>query len=180
MIIIEGPDGVGKTTLSKRLSKDLGVPLAPKKHVEAPKDPRTYTYKALGPAVTGEGDPLIWDRLFFSELVYGTIVRDGPALSMPEQAYVMRVLKTLGCPVIFCSAPADVIDKNVKRSKQMRGVKRNLTKIVDAYRYYAQFAKQQRLNVYYFDYIQFRSKHYIHLTHQLQAYLDLRRVRTWH
>lgn len=148
-------------------------------HIEAPTDIRRTVYRDLAWAVQGEGPPHIYDRLFFSELVYGTVLRDGPVFTMPEQDYILRIMKTLGCPIIFCSVPADVNKDNVKRSAQMKGVKKNLGKIADAYRYYAEFAQMRRLNVFHFDYTQFRSKHYIRLTHDLQSYLDLRKVRTW-
>lgn len=136
MIIVEGPDGAGKSTLVKELKEEYGF-------VEGLRGTndrkllytvtRSDTYNALSQAVRGDGPPIIWDRLFFSEMVYAPIVHRDCEFSLHEQKFVGDVLESLECPVIVCRPPFEVVQINAAKDEQMDGVNENLRGIYQRY-----------------------------------------------
>lgn len=104
MIVVEGPDGAGKSTLCKALGKhfDLEV-VSPQKNGRMPEVPvRNRVYRALGKAVQGRHPAKIYDRFYWSELVYGGILRGEVAFTFFEQKYVEDVLWVMQVPHILC------------------------------------------------------------------------------
>ena len=77
MILVEGPDGAGKTKLSKMIAEHFDLErVAPQKGGQMPVVPvRNRVYRALGKAVQGHKPAKVYDRLYFSELVYGSVLR---------------------------------------------------------------------------------------------------------
>ena len=73
VIILEGPDGGGKTTLARELEKHgflyrhEGPPPLGRDQVE-------YYMRSLNQAIEGPSD-VVFDRLYLGELVYGPIIR---------------------------------------------------------------------------------------------------------
>lgn len=138
MIVVEGPDGAGKTTLVNALCKDLGLHksvsvtgqegpgwprLKDRRHRdrELPRFPRERTYEALAHAVAG--DPVhIHDRLFWSEAIYGPMLRGESKFTIEEEFRIMRLFKALRCPVIFVEAIRNtVLDEQEKNPPQLEG-----------------------------------------------------------
>lgn len=136
MLIVEGPDGAGKSTLVKSLAKDLDLEIgerATKNRDKLYKVTRQDTYTALAKAVKAHKKPLIWDRLFFSELVYSPAVGRTCEFSAEEQVFIRRVLKAMGCPIIVCRPSLKMVEKNVHQNVQMKGVRENIRTIYNAY-----------------------------------------------
>jgi thymidylate kinase len=136
MIIVEGPDGAGKTTLVHKLAQELGLMVG--KRATDNRDllykvTRQDTYTALAGAVSGHEPTRIWDRLFFSELVYAPVMGREVEFSVSERVFVKRVLAAIACPIIVCYPPLDVVQENVKKQRQMEGVNLNITQIHTAY-----------------------------------------------
>lgn len=127
MIIVEGPDGSGKSTLVRELAKEFGLLEGERGTTDRKKlytVTRPDTYQALGHAVGGTAPVRIWDRLFYSELVYAPLVDRPVEFSTSEQGYVRRMIDALACPIIVCLPPRDVVTQNVLATKdeQMDGV----------------------------------------------------------
>jgi hypothetical protein len=104
VIVIEGPDGSGKTTLCKMLldkglvEKVLPSPrIAAKGNVERMKF-ETDRYIRLH----GENQKLAVDRLLFSEMAYGPVLRGRSAFSRAEYLTKLLELCLNGSMVIFC------------------------------------------------------------------------------
>lgn len=122
MIIVEGPDGAGKTTLVRELSREFGLKIHPKgERVDGPdgppkQDERERVWEPIGQMVTGNSPVEIYDRLFFSELVYGPIWRGETKLTPDEERMVQQTLKVFKVPVIFCLPPVEVCADNSKDS----------------------------------------------------------------
>jgi len=136
IIIIEGPDGAGKSTLVDQLSKELGLEVgerATKDRDKLYEVIRQDTYTALGEAVRAHDPARIWDRLFFSEMVYAPVVGRDCEFEHEEIIFVKRVLNAMGCPVIVCLPEWHTVKENVEGTHQMAGVEENLAHIYAAY-----------------------------------------------
>lgn len=104
MIIVEGPDGSGKTTLTEMLlqysvvNKILPSPRIPAKGDAERMKVETDRYLRLW----GEDNEVAVDRYLFSEMVYGPVLRGKAAFSRNE--YLTKLLEIMmsGSIVIFC------------------------------------------------------------------------------
>lgn len=102
IIIIEGPDGSGKSTLAKRLSDQTGMPI---KHRSKPKSEKEKIemFNSYIEDIKS-GKDLIMDRCWYSEMVYGEVMRDQTYITK-EQMWEMEtlMLKTSGGFVIHAT-----------------------------------------------------------------------------
>lgn len=136
MIVVEGPDGAGKTTLVNELSKEFGLRHGERgtsDHSKLYTVTRRDTYTALGDAVKGTEQVRIWDRLYYSELVYAKTVGRPVEFNTTEQTYVQRMIEALHCPIIVCLPDYPVVAKNAGMVEQMDGVNENLVEIYNSY-----------------------------------------------
>lgn len=134
MIIIEGPDGAGKSTLIHQLqAKNPGIKIAP----------RAST--SMGGALTGH-DLVYWLRYYGVE--HGYVYDRHPSISGPVYDAVFgRVVDAVAADVvrgalrlimenarvIYCRPPRREIVKAVNESDQMDGVDREIHRIIDTY-----------------------------------------------
>lgn len=125
MIIIEGMDNTGKTTLIEQLQKEFKLPSA-----------RTGTYPRKLEDITRWHNwcsacprTLIVDRHpAISDLVYGPIIRNHTC-STEGMAYHARNQNYL----VFCDPTLPVIQKTYDDRDQMEGTHENLPKLYNAY-----------------------------------------------
>jgi hypothetical protein len=67
--------------------------------------------------------PGIYDRLYFSEIVYAPPQGRQVAFTLAEQHYIEAIIHAMRCPVIFCIPSLDTVRSNVfNGSKQMEGI----------------------------------------------------------
>lgn len=137
MIIVEGCDGTGKTTLVQSLSADLNLLIGKRltvKRDEIYKTTKGDTYRALAAAVEGLGKPLIWDRIgTFSDPIYGRVLERESAFTTREAQLQIDIIKALGCPIIICTVPFEIAQENMERSEQLEGVDVNFEPIYEQY-----------------------------------------------
>ena len=109
IFIIEGADGAGKSTLAKKLSESLEMPIIkmnkPEKHEEAGMFEyyrRLLTLK----------DYFILDRCWYSELIYGNIMPDRaqPCITM-EQCEELERIAADKAMIIHCTASVEELWK---------------------------------------------------------------------
>ena len=116
MIIVEGPDGSGKSTFIREFQAVTHLPVAPRvvsKDAQAMVDLRTW----VAENVRAGWQETIFDRhRLISEPIYGPILRKQPEpgfsslswfYAMLEQFYACRPI------IVYCLPPLDVVWKNV-------------------------------------------------------------------
>lgn len=142
MIILEGPDGAGKSTLAQQLSADLNVPLH---HSGGP--PRDRQEIIARQARMNKdllaGVVKVYDRApCISDPIYGPIIRgETPFDDYTHLALEFRM--RLKVPVIYCrprlafihAALVDRLEpeKTYKPQKHIDGVRKNVDAIVASY-----------------------------------------------
>jgi hypothetical protein len=133
MILVEGCDGTGKTTLVNSLVQDLGLRVGQRGTVnrdELYKYTRQDTYRALSLAVGGNvtyyPGPLIWDRLGpISDPIYSRIMGRECAFKRSEIEFFRRLAEAVRFPIVICHVPLEVGEENQARTHQMDGVDAN-------------------------------------------------------
>jgi hypothetical protein len=148
MIIIEGPDGAGKTTLKDEILNRY--PQRVKEGTRGTKDrSKLYevtvpdTFRAINMAIRATGTSFgpiggeprvhVWDRLFFSDMVYAPIQGRPCQFSPGQQHFIRDILETIDCPIILCLPPFEVVKENAQVHEQMTGVNENLKTIWTSY-----------------------------------------------
>lgn len=117
MIIVEGPDGSGKTTLIQRLASELDLPIAPRvvtKDMEAMVDLQAWTEKNIRAGF----QPVIFDRhRMISEPIYGPIFREKPQPGFEDIHWfteMMVGLYDMEPIIIYCLPPLEVVWHNIR------------------------------------------------------------------
>lgn len=139
LLIVEGPDHAGKSTLVQRIldvfpEVKLGVRGTDNRD-DLWKVTVSDTHTAMAEAVLGANPPMIWDRLYYSELVYAPAVGDRePMFNVSQQAHCQRTIDALHCPVVLCLPPREVVVNGVLHGgHQMPGVVHHIGEIYDRY-----------------------------------------------
>lgn len=106
VIILEGPDGCGKTTLANMLIKDYGFR---SQHVSRPEKGedvfKTYSNHLLR-ALRGD-QPVVFDRLYLGERIYGPIMRGHDLLGEEGQRLIERIVRARDVKTILCLTDYD-------------------------------------------------------------------------
>lgn len=110
-VIIEGPDGAGKTSLIKKLQHDRGWPVA---HVVQPVIPNVRQMLNLASC-----DPIIFDRYHWSPIVYGEVLRFGPELTPYDVWALEGHLMNRGFVVILCLTDPSTMRENNWKADQL-------------------------------------------------------------
>jgi hypothetical protein len=107
IIVLEGPDGAGKTTFAEQLQRFYAwqnrIVTVVKKGPPVDSDALTEYLVPLVHYVDTK-DILICDRWHLGELVYGPMLRKKSRLTPEQSAYIEMVLNSLGCHFIHVTA----------------------------------------------------------------------------
>ena len=112
MLIIEGIDGVGKTTLVEYL-QSYGMKKYHFDYDSKNMDLFTKYMKVL----LEDDSKLVLDRSFISEMVYGPVIRNKCKLSLEDYTKLLIVYKNVGTKIIYLTAPKDVLLKRRTEEK---------------------------------------------------------------
>lgn len=135
IILLEGPDKCGKSTLAKNLSKLLDLPI--KKHSET-----SSAQEAAGSAIEVlsdySGGDEIWDRFYYpSDLIYSNIAGDyyiPEALKKWYKWDVSEQLLAYDVILVYCYAPIEDILHRLEEEPDHYVNKDQLTEVVKEYR----------------------------------------------
>ncbi len=134
MIVVEGPDGAGKTTVCERICREFNLKMGErsiKNRDEIYKSTREDSWRALYEEFRCVAPPKVWDRLGpFSDPIYASLgipLKNGVptprqcAFSKKEIRMYRDCLRTMGL-VILCLPPLEVVLENVQKEYQLEGV----------------------------------------------------------
>lgn len=117
MIVVEGPDGAGKTTLINKLSEQFSLPVAPRvvtKGAEAMVDLKTWTEDNVA---RGWQSTLFDRHRLISEPIYGSVLRKRaePGFGDPFWLFSMYRMFYMHCRpiIIYCLPPFQVVQEHV-------------------------------------------------------------------
>ena len=107
LIIIDGPDGSGKTTLAKRLADITGYEYFhfsyPK--TDAEKEVMVQKYKDF---IKNHPNAIL-DRSWYSEIVYGLVVRGKSCVSPEDMKDLELLTHRYGALIIYCTDKPEVL-----------------------------------------------------------------------
>lgn len=137
-LLVEGPDGAGKTTLIGQLCRDFGYEVKPRFSTS-----RGGPLDNLQTRVTRDlhdNTPGIYDRHpFMSEVIYSWALRRKSQLTLNHPAVHQQMKDFFSrTPVILCLPPVEVVQKNVDAdlSNQLSGVAEMTSTLWHLYRNY--------------------------------------------
>lgn len=102
IVVIEGPDGVGKTTLARAYADLTGARYL---HASAPTAHPLVEYVA---PLRDDVDYVL-DRWHLGELVYGPIVRGKSGLTHQQSHAIEQMMIERGAVLVHCNGPYDKI-----------------------------------------------------------------------
>lgn len=121
IIILEGPDCAGKTTLAKQLQtrlrwSDDNATIVhfgpPSSQYRNSKNPQWAEYSAsIGAWLDRQTeDTLILDRFMYGELIYGPVLRRSTNLTRSHVRMLERILLSMEAVLVYCRPPIDVVE----------------------------------------------------------------------
>lgn len=137
IIIVEGPDGAGKSTLIDKLLKSY--PGSSYQHFSNPKtDEEAWNYWKVYAEAIEATDPTkvtIFDRSWYSDVVYGPIFRNRLEMDPLHVKMLEALVQTHGGGhVIYCTAPVNVLwSRCQKRGEKYVLSKDKLAEVANSY-----------------------------------------------
>jgi hypothetical protein len=109
IVILEGPDGAGKTTLAEQLAKKYGLVY---KH-EGPPPPKVNVLEYYGQLLDeARGKNVVFDRLALGERVYGPVYRNLDRLGADGWLVFKRLIFASGALHIVCLPTFEICFSN--------------------------------------------------------------------
>ena len=101
IIILEGPDGSGKSTLAEKIRQQTGYTLLHRSQPKTEEDKKRMMDEYV--QVIKSGKNCIFDRAWYSEMVYGPVMRDASVIDYPQMYELEKLLARRGAIIIHCT-----------------------------------------------------------------------------
>ena len=128
IIILEGPDGSGKTTLANNLRDRHGYQIV-KTGSPQPGESVFHSYTNTLLDAVNSNHRTVFDRHYLGELIYGPLLRGCDQLGLQGRDLVERLIAARGVALVICVPPWstlvkgwEVKDDLLKRQDQLRTV----------------------------------------------------------
>jgi hypothetical protein len=132
MIVVEGPDGSGKSTLVKKIAGTLDLPVARRvvtKQATAMRDLQTWVDDNLSAGLKAT----VYDRhRLISEPIYGPVLRSRMEPGFDDWRWLMyrqQKFRTLKPLVIFCLPPLNIVRECVMEDDDNKVVREHIDTI---------------------------------------------------
>lgn len=146
MLIVEGPDGAGKTTLIQRLSDELGWPVS-EKVVDSQTNAMVDLEAWVDENLRRGFQRTIFDRhRLISEPIYGPILRGRPRGAFSDLVWLQKrqwLLRAVNPILVWCLPPFEVVRNNIVEDPDNERVAPHIEEI---YWLYFHAATQWRAN----------------------------------
>jgi hypothetical protein len=136
VFILEGPDGAGKTTLAKKLAEATGGKII---HEGPPPSHLDMLQYYAGKLLSGlkSRRPVIFDRLYLGEHVYGPLVRMHDGLGWRGVLMMRRLTRAYGVHEILCLPDIAVCNANyAEKIKERDDVIKSVETYQDVWAWY--------------------------------------------
>lgn len=107
IFILEGPDGSGKTTLANQLSKQTGYKVIHRVQPKTDEEKTRMMNEYVRTIRTRKN--MIFDRSWYSEMVYGPVMRDASVIGYPQMYDIERQLMKAGAMIIYCTDSTEAL-----------------------------------------------------------------------
>lgn len=138
MIVIEGPDGAGKSTLVKWITETYDLQEGERSEKNRDyiyRTTREDTWKAMHTELQASSPPLVWDRLGpWSDPIYAPLMGREVAFTRDELLFADNFIRQLQCSFIICLPPLEVVKANVEASHQIKAANDHIEVIYNKYR----------------------------------------------
>lgn len=105
--ILEGGEGSGKTTLANKLHRMTGYPIVHRSKPNTEEEKREMWQQYI--QAIDEGDNVILDRCWYSEMVYGLIMRDKSYITYSQMYDLEARLEAKGAIIIYCTGTPEAL-----------------------------------------------------------------------
>lgn len=113
IIIIEGPDGSGKTSLAEKISKQTRYPIIHRTQPKSEEEKKLMMGEYL--QLIRSNKNCILDRCWYSEMAYGPVMRDASVLSYPQMYELEELLAKTGAILIYATGPKAALWQRCQR-----------------------------------------------------------------
>jgi thymidylate kinase len=132
IIIIEGPDGSGKTTLAKKIAEQAGYEYL--HNVQPEYDGHDASMVQMYEDLIKSHTNLVLDRAWYSEMAYGPTMRDHSSISYPDMYRLEELVAKKGGMIIHCTDSVNILWKRCqKRGEDYIIHKADFVDIVEAF-----------------------------------------------